>query len=408
MKKILFVINTMGRAGAESALNNLLKRLSGMPEYSLSLYVMIPRGELFAGVPEGVRILNRRVSRGSVLSASGRLFIARQALCAFFRRGAGFRMLPSIVKNLLRQKKDTGRIQLDKAMWRLFSESVPAPKEDFDLAVAYLEGSATYFVADRVRARRKAAFIHIDYGRAGYTPEMDEGCYDRIDRIFTVSGEVADRFLDVYPGCRDKVYLFRNLLDREDILRKAQEKAFEARPAGTLLVTVGRLHYQKAYDIAIAVCSRLKADGYPVNWYVLGDGSERTGLERLIDECQVRDSFHLMGAVENPYPFIAAADIYVHVTRFEGKSIAIEEAQILGRPILASDCTGNREQIADGYDGILCELTVDSVTRALEDMIDRPELRNMLHENVLQKRMEHPEDMEALLSLAGSAARAAE
>ena len=51
---------------------------------------------------------------------------------------------------------------------------------------------------------------------------------------------------------------------------------------------------------------------------------------------------------------------------------------------------------------------MDSVTRALEDMIDRPELRNMLHENVLQKRMEHPEDMEALLSLAGSAARAAE
>ena len=86
---------------------------------------------------------------------------------------------------------------------------------------------------------------------------------------------------------------------------------------------------------------------------MLGEGPERTDLERRIEQHGVKGEFVLLGAKDNPYPFVRQADIYVHAARFEGKSIAIEEAQVLGKPIAASDCTGNTEQIISGYDGIL-------------------------------------------------------
>ena len=208
MKKILFVINTMGRAGAETALIELLKKLTRMGEYDISLYAIIPRGELFARVPDGVRIRNRGAKAESVLSASGRAAILRKAVRAFCYRGTGIRMIPYLVKNVAAQKK-SGRVQIDKAMWRMLAEGSPAQREEYDLAVAYIEGASAYYLADKVRTRRKAAFIHIDYQKAGYTPKMDLGCYDHVDRIFVVSNEVGEKVclcrVSPVPGQGDAV-----------------------------------------------------------------------------------------------------------------------------------------------------------------------------------------------------------
>jgi glycosyltransferase involved in cell wall biosynthesis len=106
-----------------------------------------------------------------------------------------------------------------------------------------------------------------------------------------------------------------------------------------------------------------------------------------------------MGAKDNPYPFMKQADIYVHATRFEGKSIAIEEAQILGKTIVASDCTGNTEQIKSGYDGVLLTLNVENLVRELERLIDEPGLQKEYAKHVLEKKLEYPKDLESMLAL---------
>ncbi|MDD2647240.1 MAG: glycosyltransferase [Eubacteriales bacterium] len=399
MKKLLFVINTMGRAGAETALIELLRRLEITGRYEISLYAILPYGELFARVPKGVKILNRRFSCRSVLSFSGRAAIAGNVVKSFFYRFTGFKMLGDMRKNMKLQKK-SGRMQYDKLLWRLLAKGRKPLGGEYDLAVAYLEGAATYFVADMVQAKAKASFIHIDYKRAGYLPEMDAGCYERIDRIFTVSNEVANQFLSVYPQYRDKVFLFRNLLNREGILEKAEKvEGFTDGFEGKRLVTVGRLHYQKAYDIAIQALRIIKDNGVNARWYILGDGPERAALEKQIDDSGLRGSFVLMGAVDNPYQYVKAADVYVHATRFEGKSIAIEEAQILGKAIVASNCTGNTEQIVDGVDGILLELSPENLAREIMRVLGDDGLRKTLEENTLKKNLDHPEDMKRLLEL---------
>lgn len=398
-KRILFVINTMGRAGAETALINLMNKLLSMGEYELSLYAIIPRGELFARVPKEVRILNKGYSCDSVLSLSGRMAIMGQSARAFFSHLNGFRMLPEMLRNVRKQKQDTGRIQPDKVLWRLLAASAPAPEKEYDLAVAYIEGAAAYYLADKVKAKKKAAFIHIDYQKAGYTPDMDQGCYEQIDRIFTVSEEVKNRFCAVYPQYTDKTMIFRNLLDQERIRTKAKEQGFTDGFTGIRLVTVGRLHYQKGYDIAIEACARLRQMGYDVRWNILGEGPERANLEKLIEKFGMQEHFVLMGAVDNPYPYVNEATIYVHATRFEGKSIAIEEAQVLGKTIVASDCTGNTEQIIHDVDGLMLTLNVDNLTETLKYAFDHPEVCERLRQNVRKKQLEHPEDLQAMLSL---------
>lgn len=94
----------------------------------------------------------------------------------------------------------------------------------------------------------------------------------------------------------------------------------------------------------------LKDHGVKARWYVLGEGELREKLQSQINRLGLQNDFVLLGAKTNPYPYYRQCDLYVHATRFEGKSIAIQEAQTLGCTILVSDSSGNREQVIQGED----------------------------------------------------------
>lgn len=397
MKKLLFVINTMGLGGAERAMTELMHTLP--EDIDISLQVMIPRGEVFAQVPERVHVLNQGADAGSVLDKGGRRAILRAAAASFFRRGAGLRLLPYLLRNY-RAMKRAGRVQMDKLLWRLFSDGAPRPKENYDMAIAYLEGAASYFVADHVKAKHKVAFVHIDYVDAGYTRELDMDCYSAMERIYGVSREVCARFLSVYPEYQQKMQAFHNLIGAERVCRLAETgEGFTDGFTGTRLLSVGRLHPQKAYDIAIPAMARLCRTRSDLRWYVLGEGAEREALTRQIHENRLDGKFVLLGAKKNPYPYMKQADIYVHATRYEGKSIAIEEAQVLGKAIIASDCTGNREQITDGKDGLLIELSEVNIAAAVEHLLAHPEEKARLERASCLKQTGSRKDVDALLAL---------
>ena len=394
----MFVINTMGKAGAETALLEFLKKLDG--DCEIFLYVLMNQGEMLLQVPPDVHILNQSFRYLSVFTGKGRRQMMRTVLRAFWKNGGWFRKLYHIFKSFKSMLK-TGRFQIAKLLWRTISDGSERFDMEFDLAVAWLEGASVYYVADHVKAHKKAAFLHIDYEKAGYTKEMDEACWRQYEQIFAVSSEVKKGFQAFYPEYEEKVSVFHNYIDRELISRRAEEAGgFQDNYDGTRILTVGRLSYQKAYDIAIEAMAHLKLSGYPVRWYVLGEGYQRKYLEKKISEFGLKKDFLLLGAVENPYPYYKQTDIYVHATRYEGKSIAIQEAQALGCAIIASDCSGNREQITDGSDGLLCALepaaVADSITELLRDEEKRKKLGRMAkvrqipqeQESVLQRLFE--------------------
>lgn len=371
-KKLLFVINTLSRAGAETALLALLNSLN--PEQvEVSLFVLMGQGELVPELPGYVRVLNKSIQSESVLTAAGRKYMARTMGKAMLSRGTILRKFPYMVSQTAAMVK-RGRFSVEKLLWPVLAEGAPRLEEEFDLAVAYLEGGSAYYVANFVKAKKKAAFIHIDYAQAGYNRKIDGDCYLKFDRIFTVSKEIQEPFLNIYPELAQRMDVFHNILDVQRIYRLSKEPGgFPDDFDGVKILTVGRLKAQKALEVSIDAMRLLKDSGVKARWYVLGEGDQRAFLENHIRQQGLEQDFILMGAVGNPYPWFAQADLYVHCSRFEGKSIAIQEALLLGCPVVVSDCSGNREQLTDGVNGQLCQLSADEIARTIRQLLADPE-----------------------------------
>jgi glycosyltransferase involved in cell wall biosynthesis len=132
---------------------------------------------------------------------------------------------------------------------------------------------------------------------------------------------------------------------------------------------------------------------------VAGEGKCRAELEKKIADLGLENEFVLLGSVPNPYPYLKECDLYVHASRYEGKSIAIQEAITLGNAVIASDRSGNREQIRDGIDGVLCELSPEGIASAVERVLKDDELMKKLKENALLIRYDSRDDVEKMLAL---------
>lgn len=367
MKKILFVINTMGRGGAEIALLELLRSMRKR-DYEVSLYVLTGQGELVQQLPEGVILKNKDYNNISVLTAEGKKVLFKSSIKALFKRANCIRLLPYIIKNLFHMIKRK-KIMFDKLLWRCFSDAAERFDEEYDLAVAYIEGGSTYYVMDHVKAKKKVAFFHTNYEQAGYTRSLDKDCYLKYDKIFPISEDGKRIFLEYYPECIQKTEVFHNLINVERIKKLADEPGgFSDNYDGLRILTIGRLVPLKEFGTSIEALRLLKEKGVNARWYILGEGELRKDLENLISQKNLINDFFLLGVTDNPYPYLKQADIYVHASRYEGKSIAIQEAQVLECPILVSNCEGNREQVEHGVDGLICELTSEDICEGILEL----------------------------------------
>lgn len=385
LKSILFVINTLGIGGAEKALINLFKYMD-TNRYEISLYVLTGQGELFNQIPAEINILNKKFFPISVYSKYGRMRLLITVVGAMTKRAALIKRGGYILKNLFDMMKRRG-IQKEKVLWKILSDGGQRLEKEYDLAVAYLEGGSAYYVASHVKAKKKAAFIHINYGKAGYSRKLDEECYLNYEHIFAVSEKVKEKFLLAYPECMQNTTIFYNLIDVQNILcRSIEAGGFSDYYDGFRILTVGRLVSQKALDIAVDAMKILKETGKDFRWYVLGDGEMRKSLEEQIRSYGLSEEFILLGTVANPYPFYKQCDLYVHTARYEGKSIAVEEAQVLGCAIVATNYAGVEEQIENGVDGIVCELTAKALAKEILNLADDPQKLAAFKQASLKRR----------------------
>ncbi len=398
MKKVLFVMNTMGRGGAEMALLELLRRLAEK-ELEIHLYVLTGQGELTKQLPANVKILNKEYSENSVLTPEGKKMLAKTSLKALLRRGNVIRLFPYLFKQTIIMLRK-GKLMPDKLLWRVLSDGAERFEEEYDLAVAYIEGGSTYYVADHVKAKKKVAFFHTDYKMAGYSRSLDKNVYLEYDKIFPVSAEVKETLSKIYPECAERMVVFQNLINQDRIRQMAaQEGGFADEFDGYRILTVGRLVSLKDFPQSIQAMKLLKDKGVKARWYILGEGEQREELEKLIRKLGLERDFYLPGVTDNPYAYMAQADIYVHATRYEGKSIAIQEAQILERPILVSDCSGNREQVVHGKDGLMCELTPEAICEGVMMLLNNPQKCKEYGREAAKRHTTGDTEIDKLLSL---------
>ena len=273
----------------------------------------------------------------------------------------------------------------------------------YDYVIAYLESEATLFCSN-VRLKKKGkkyAWIHCDVEKAEQwlnqyysSHEMQFEVYQKYDSIFCVSQSVKDSFIKRFIGIdNEKVKVLYNPVDDGKIKRLATEKLDFTWSHDLKLIAIGRLNPQKNTNRALLVMDELRRIGIDAELVVLGEGNERDELESYICKHHLNNNVHLLGFKENPYPYLASADIYLCTSDYEGFSTTATEALIIGKPIVTTPCAGMGEIISDTQCGKIASFVPSELAKAivmvsknLEDYSERAKLRGECFS--LAKRMD--------------------
>ena len=384
-KKLLFVIPSLCVGGAEKSLVTLLQLLDET-RFDVDLLLFRREGLFLSQVPQWVRVLDAGAAYAafdSTPAAALRYFLPRGRFIKAFRRLQYGRVMRGWFP---------GRLQL---AWKHISRFLPR-LSGYDAAIAYLEGTPTYYVADCVQAGTKIAFLHTDYERLRGRQEMDAPFYEKIDRLIGVSEACTARAETYFPFLCGRTATMHNLIAPPVLHAMAKADIPFPQDGVPNLLTVGRMSQPKGIDRAVGACAALKRRGVQVRWYQLGVGEMQQEIETLIDAEDVRDCFFPLGERENPYPYFKQCDIYIQPSRFEGKSIAVDEAKCFARPIVVTDFGTVHDQIRDGVNGLIAEKTPQSIADAVGRLLQAPELCRTLSENLGREPVGNAGEIETL------------
>lgn len=258
----------------------------------------------------------------------------------------------------------------------------------YDVAVAYtmMDNFANAVVAYLVEADRKILWCHIDTQLYAKEPMGGMGhLYAAFDAINCVGESTLLSFAAKYPDLSERLRVAYNPLDIERIRKLAREPLTLESASQITLCTVARLTYEKGIDLIVEAASALQRDGLDFVWWVVGppyshDYSQQ--IRESIDREQLSDRVILIGQVENPYPFMAAADIYVQPSRIEGYCTTTVEARVLHRAIIRTDIPDAREQFEHGVDGLIAPLSAAGIYQAVHELAANKEARDQLSQAV--------------------------
>ena len=258
----------------------------------------------------------------------------------------------------------------------------PAFDEAFDIAIAYQQGFPTYYVAEKVRAEQKWAWVNTDLEKAGYRPGFNRPFYNQMTGVCAVSNILPGMLSDAGFTSLDKIRVIKDILNADMILKMA-DMALESFPfsAPLKILTVGRLVPPKNYPLAVEAASLLQDKGLDFVWVFVGEGAEHKNLEALIGQRRLKTHIVLAGLQPNPYPFFKACDIYVQTSSFEGFGLTLSEAKILHKPIVTTKFPSAYDQIIDGENGLIADMTPESVADKIISIAENPAMRDQLIEN---------------------------
>ncbi len=270
-------------------------------------------------------------------------------------------------------------------------------RKRYDIVVSYLEGPTAHILSGcPYKDSKKVAWIHVEMDRdrqlsAGFrSKEKAVRAYRGYDRVVYVADTVKRAIERIagqpFPGS----LVLYNTIDTDEIRQKAKEQPAAAYSDKEVnIISVGRIISAKGYDRLVHAHKRLREAGYSCHFYILGEGADRQALEQYLAVNGLTDSFTFLLFQENPYQYVARADLFVCSSRREGFSTAVSEALALGVPVVSTDCSGARELLGDHNEyGIVTENSEDALYEGIKLMLDDPVLLAHYREKA-KERGEH-------------------
>ncbi|MDO4924787.1 MAG: glycosyltransferase [Turicibacter sp.] len=360
MKKVLFLIHTLGGGGAEKVLVNLVNGMDKQ-KYNVTVMTVIDTGifrkdldsnieyKSFVKIPFKKKRMQNDNNPGNLLSKSdSKLKVLAKIYVLIWK------LIPS------------------KIFYKLFI------RDKYDVEVSFLEGICSKIIsASTNKDSKKIGWIHVDLinhpkSSGVFTSLEDERkCYDKFDNIVCVSEVVRNSVLEKLKLNRDKVIVRYNAVNKEEILLKSQEEVSDlAKTNKFTFCTIGRLISQKGFDRLLRVHKQLVDLGYNCELWIIGEGNKRPMLEEYIKKNQLQSSVKLLGFRANPYKYLKLADAFVCSSRAEGFSTVASEAVILGKPIVTVNCSGMTELLGSHNEyGIVTENNEEALLQGMIELM---------------------------------------
>ncbi|MBR1676337.1 MAG: glycosyltransferase [Clostridia bacterium] len=398
MKNVLIFSHALELGGAETALLGLLESID-KTEYQVDLFLMRHEGELLPYIPSDINLLPEIPQYASLAVPMTCVLKKRQFGVLFGRLKAKIKAKRRVEELQLKWDNDVG-LQLSH---KYTLKSMPQISDtEYDLAISFL--TPHYFVAEKVKAKKKIAWIHTDYSTVSIDKEEQLKMWDKYDYIASISDNVTESFVSVFPSLKEKIVLIENILPKKYILSKIDEFSVESEmpdDGSIKLLSIGRFCTAKNFDNVPDICKRLIEKGLNVKWYLIGYGGDEQLIKNKIAEAEMQDRVVILGKKENPYPYIKVCDIYVQPSRYEGKSVSVREAQIINKPVIITAYSTSGSQMKDGFDGVIVPMDNKGCAEGVARVIENKELQQRLIENTKTCDYTNAEEIEKIYKLIG-------
>lgn len=368
-KKVLFIIGSLQSGGVSKSMVSLLNAWD-TEKYETSLLLCCKDGDVFSDyLPKNIQLIYSPVIEhvmGGFSSLKWLLAHGYFLLCL----GVLLRLILSRMYRPLASE--------------LIARMMPVVSDvHYDLIVDYGGQQLLYYMVNKLSATKKVSFFHSDYSKWSFYYNADKKYYPLVDHIFTISQTCVDSLKHFFPNCADRVSIMENISSPTIIRQQSLESIGEFKvqidqmkaDGNTILCTIGHICRGKGFDFAIEASDILKRNGINFKWLFIGKVLEED-LLKLIADKELDDNILLVGIQSNPYPYIGLSDIVVHPSRFEGKSIALDEAKILCKPIVVTNFSTVGDQFENGKNGTICEMSGKAVANAIIELINNPTLQD--------------------------------
>ena len=394
MKDILITSFDMEIGGVERSLISLLNNFD-YEQHQIDLLIYSHTGDFMSLLPLEPNLLPENKQYKTFRQGIKEVFLNQYFMLGIARLYAN---MAAKLYGKKHQFKESGIYQM-QLIWEKCLPFLSSVKKEYDVAISYLWPH--YFVANKVKAKIKIAWIHTDHSTMETNLEMDLKVWSQYDYIISISDEVTKSFLSQYPSLESKIVMIENITSPQFIRMMANENdqiPFHSEHFN--IVSVGRLCYPKGYDNAVKALRILHDRGYTnLKWYIVGYGGDEPMLRELIAQNGLEDSFILLGKKINPYPYIKACDLYVQPSRYEGKAVTVTEAQILHKPVLITNYETAHSQLKNEFDGYITEKSIEGIADGVEKLYLDAQLREQLVEGCKQSSYGNADELQKLYSL---------
>lgn len=377
--------------GSTTSLLSILNSID-YNRYEVDLLLYYNEGALFDKIPKQINIL----PQASIFPPSAKgIKILRSILAGDILRALYFGILIDKKIKINMQAMVYARITNSRRL-----------DVDYDTAIGFLEGWSNVYVGLKAKAKNKIGWVHVDWKNSYLKSKIFDRAYAKLDTIVLVSQKCMNNYIDMFPKFKSKAVCIENILLQRTIRTMAHDFNADLAIDKTKinLVSVCRIEFHhKGLDRGIKAFAKLKEENLIENfrWYIIGDGSDLDKLKKMITENILDKFITVLGPRNNPLPYVALMDMFFLPSRYEGKPMAVTEAQMLGVPALVTAYASAEEQIENGIDGIILENTDDAVYAGLKKIIDGKNKINVMKQKAYNRDYSNKEVIEDIYNIVG-------